>query len=431
MVHGHERSLASYITGMKARVLCALTIAAAIASTSTAYAAPFFLHDGDTVVFMGDSITEGGAYTTAVEDYVTTRFPTLSVRFVNSGVGRDKISGGVTGDMTVRLNRDVAPFKPTVVTMMFGMNDGAFRAFDQSTYDAFTSGYESALSSLKRLVPDVRLTLIRPSPYDEVSRPQWIGGGYNAVLTRYGDFVSHLAARNGALVVDFNSPVVSDLNATRSEDSDVASKLFPDRIHPTPAGGLLLAKALLKAWNATPVVSSVAIDARTGKVAAAFNAQIRCLTFGQTISWDELDAALPMPLPDDPLTQSVIANTDFNTSLNEQTLRISGLLPRRYRLTIDSKEIAVFDSTELAKGVNLAGYPTPMLVQAEDVHALTLAHNSLRMTRWRRVQLLKSATDAADYSQTMASIDRAETAVVKLQRQVATPRWHRFELALL
>lgn len=416
---------------MKARVLRALLIAATIVSASTAHAAPFFLRDGDTVVFMGDSITEGGACTTAVEDYVVTRFPTLSVRFVNSGVGKDKISGGITGDMTERLNRDVAAFKPTVVTMMFGMNDGAFRAFDQDAYDAFASGYESALSTLKRLVPDARLTLIQPSPYDEVTRARWIGGGYNAVLTRYGDFVSHLAARNGALTVDLNAPVVSDLNAIRSADPDSAGRLFPDRIHPTPAGGLLLAKALLKAWNATPAVSSIAIDAVTGKVATAFNAQIRRLTLGPALSWDELDAALPMPLPDDPLTRVVIAQTDFNAALNEQTLRVSGLLSRRYRLAIDGKEIAVFNAAELAKGVNLASYSTPMLAQAEDVHALTLAHNSLRMTRWRRVQLLKSATDASGYSQTLASIDRAEAAVVKLQRQVATPQWHRFELAPL
>ncbi|RKF51045.1 SGNH/GDSL hydrolase family protein [Paraburkholderia fungorum] len=416
---------------MKARVLRVLLIAATIVSASAAQAAPFFLRDGDTVVFMGDSITEGGAYTTAVEDYVVTRFPTLSVRFVNSGVGKDKISGGITGDMTERLNRDVATFKPTVVTMMFGMNDGAFRAFDQNAYDAFASGYESALSTLKRLVPDARLTLIQPSPYDEVTRARWIGGGYNAVLTRYGDFVSHLGARNGALTVDLNAPVVSDLNAIRSADPDAAGKLFPDRIHPTPAGGLLLAKALLKAWNATPAVSSVAIDAATGKVATALNAQIRRLTLAPALSWDELDAALPMPLPDDPLTRVVIAQTDFNAALNEQMLRISGLLSRRYRLAIDGKEVAVFDAAELAKGVNLAGYPTPMLAQAEDVHALTLAHNSLRMTRWRRVQLLKSATDASGYSQTLASIDRAEAAVVKLQRQVAMPQWHRFELSLL
>ncbi|HYS66157.1 MAG TPA: SGNH/GDSL hydrolase family protein [Paraburkholderia sp.] len=417
---------------MTARTLRALTVATcAIVSASTAHATPFFLRNGDTVVFMGDSITEGGAYTAAVEDYVTTRFPTLSVRFVNSGVGKDKISGGITGPMTERLRRDVAAFKPTVVTMMFGMNDGAFRPFDQNAYDAFASGYESALSTLRSLVPGVRLTLIQSSPYDEVTRAQWVGGGYNAVLTRYGNFVSHLGARNGALTIDLNAPVVSDLTAIRSTNPEAARKLFPDRIHPTPAGGLLLAKALLKAWGATSVVSAVAIDVRTGKIASVSNARIRRLTTGQTLSWEELDAALPMPMPDDPLTKTVVAETNFNESLNEQTLKVTGLLPRRYRLAVDGKEIAVFDASELANGVNLAEYSTPMLAQAADVHALTLAHNSLRMTRWRRVQLLKSVTGAADYARTMASIDRAEAAVVTLQRQVAIPQWHRFELTLL
>jgi hypothetical protein len=41
-------------------------------------------HDGDGVVFYGDSITEAASYTTFVESYVLTRFPGFNVAFVNS-----------------------------------------------------------------------------------------------------------------------------------------------------------------------------------------------------------------------------------------------------------------------------------------------------------------------------------------------------------
>ena len=60
----------------------------------TAAAKPFFLKNGDRICFYGDSITEQRFYTTDVELYVRTRFPKLHVRFVNSGVGGDRVSAG-------------------------------------------------------------------------------------------------------------------------------------------------------------------------------------------------------------------------------------------------------------------------------------------------------------------------------------------------
>src|SRR4051812_20793958 len=83
----------------------------------------FYLKDGDRVVFYGDSITEQRLYTTFTETYVLTRFPQLKVSFVHSGVGGDRVTGGRAGDIDLRLNRDVFAYKPTVMTIMLGMND--------------------------------------------------------------------------------------------------------------------------------------------------------------------------------------------------------------------------------------------------------------------------------------------------------------------
>ncbi|MDE1180164.1 SGNH/GDSL hydrolase family protein [Paraburkholderia sp.] len=411
------------------RTVVALTFSASASLVATqAHANAFFLHAGDTVVFLGDSITEGGAYTVPVEDYVVTRYPHMPVRFINSGVGKDKISGGLAGDMRERLDRDVAAFHPTVVTMMFGMNDGGFRSFDPHALDTFTTGYTAALTTLKTVAPHARLTLIRPSPYDDFTRAQWTGGDYNDVLIRYGDQVTHLASQSDATVADLNAPVVSDLRRLAAVQPDVASKLFPDRTHPVPAGGLLLAKALLEAWGATALVSSVDIDARGGVAMSTANAQLRAIARGPALSWDQLDAALPMPLPDDAMSKVVASTTDFTASLNQQILKVTGLPERRIQLSIDGKAVAVLDAADLADGVNLAALATPMTAQAADVHTLTLAHNSLRMTRWRRVQLVKTAAGVAGYKQALSAIDLAEASIVSLQREIAQPQWHHFEL---
>src|ERR1043165_3698247 len=90
----------------------------------------FALRDGDRVVFYGDSITDQRLYTTFTETYVVTRFPHMNISFVHSGWGGDRVSGGGGGPVDVRLYRDVLPYNPTVVTIMLGMNDGAYRAYD-------------------------------------------------------------------------------------------------------------------------------------------------------------------------------------------------------------------------------------------------------------------------------------------------------------
>src|SRR5260221_6815166 len=51
--------------------------------------AEFLIHDGDRVVFLGDSITEQRLYTTYIEAYALTRHPKWNLIFRNVGWGGD------------------------------------------------------------------------------------------------------------------------------------------------------------------------------------------------------------------------------------------------------------------------------------------------------------------------------------------------------
>src|SRR5271167_1886189 len=97
----------------------------------------FFLKDGDTVVFYGDSITHQRLYTAFTEAYVLTRFPQLRVNFISSGYSGDRVSGGSGGTIDQRLAHDVFPYHPTVVTVLLGMNDGEYRPYDDDTFAIF------------------------------------------------------------------------------------------------------------------------------------------------------------------------------------------------------------------------------------------------------------------------------------------------------
>src|SRR5579862_638654 len=202
----------------------------------------FALHDGDRVLFYGDSITDNQFYPQFVENYVLTRYPNLKVTFLNYGWSGDKVSGGGGGDIEKRLTRDVFPFHPTVVTIMLGMNDGQYHfTWDDGIAKTFETGYEHILDELKSH-GNPRLTFIKPSPYDDVTLP---ATGYNAVLQRFGEYLDGLAPKVGAVAVDFNSPMVDLLTKAKESEPEAARKLIPDRIHPTWPAHMVMGDALI------------------------------------------------------------------------------------------------------------------------------------------------------------------------------------------
>src|SRR5881394_2064677 len=201
------------------------TLCLVVFLTFQSRAETFALKDGDRVVFYGDSITDQRLYTTFTETYVVTRFPKLDVSFVHSGWGGDRVTGGGGGPIDLRLRRDVVAYKPTVMTIMLGMNDGSYRAFDEKIFDTYAKGYQHIIDSVKEALPGIRFTAIQTSPFDDVTQPPRFEGGYNAVLVRYSQFVKELAAREKLSVADLNTPIVAALEKAKSTDAELAKKI--------------------------------------------------------------------------------------------------------------------------------------------------------------------------------------------------------------
>jgi lysophospholipase L1-like esterase len=391
--------------------------------------ADFYLHPNDTVVFYGDSITDQRLYTTYVETFVVTRYPKLPVRFVHSGWGGDRVTGGGGGPIDDRLKRDVLTYKPTVMTIMLGMNDGRYKAFDDDTFRVFTDGYEHIVKSMKDAVPNLRITLIDPSPYDDVTRAPLFDGGYNAVLLKYGEYLRTLAERNHLDFADLNTRLVKTLERANATDPASAQRIVPDRVHPHRSGHLLMAVSLLEAWGATPTVTGVEIDAASAKVKEAANTVVSDVDTANSIRWTQKDEALPMPVPmNDPLMALAVKSSDFVEKFNRETLRVTGLSAPSYQLKINGRLIGAFTRETLASGINLAELDTPMMQQAAQVHDLTIKRADIHNIRWRQVQLPLQNMLPARAAAVEDNLDALDNDLAAIQRATAQPASCSYEL---
>ena len=383
------------------------------------------LHEGDRVLFYGDSITAQRLYTRFVEDFLLTRYPGMHVRFINAGVPGDTVYGGYTGDQATRLKRDVFPAQPTVVTVMLGMNDGYYVPFEQKYLDIYKEGYRASLASIRSRLPGVRITLVTPTPYDEVTHGTEFAH-YNEVVSRHAAFVKDLAATSHLPESDFYEAITNLTKSGAAKNTALAGLLIPDRIHPGEAAHWVMAAELARTWGFSPLVSSVSLDATQATVVSAENAQILSLQKEDDgLRWTQIDEALPLPLPlEDGMMQFVLSISNL-AAMDQRIMRVRGLVASHYRLTIDGHAIASFSREQLAEGVNLALYPTPMENQSKDVDGMELKRAQLdEATFILTIDDPKSSPEDA----ALSAIHAKGSALLEEQRKAVQPGPHRFEL---
>ena len=401
------------------------------ASCAFAPAQEFALKDGQTVVFYGDSITAQRLYTRFVEDFVLTRYPALHVRFVNAGVPGDQVSGGYAGTMAQRVQRDVQPFHPAMITVMVGMNDGWWGTESPKIDAAFQKGYGELLDTLRKAAPEATITLIRPSPYDEITHGTEFPE-YSRVIDDLAQDVSTIAAErrasgdNKLLLADFHQSLVDALQRAKTQTPQLAPLIVPDRIHPAEIGHWIMAAQLLSAWHVDPTVSSLTLNASTVQATDIQRTTATQLTkTAKGLQWIQTDQALPLPFDfNNAMIPLLLAISDI-AKLDRLILRVQALAPGQYELLIDGKPVSTFSSEELASGINLALYKTPMVDQARDIDSIENQRMQLDQARF-----ILSADVKEDATSTMAEdkLRQAQDQLAAEIRKKLQPSPHKFEL---
>lgn len=340
--------------------------------------APF--KNGDRVVFLGDSITHHGQYMEQIALYYATRFPEADIWFSNSGQSGDVVSGAMR-----RLERDVFAKKPTVVAVMFGMNDvrrgdwprrgGSKRqcARRRKAIGDFKANMVKLVSAIRERANNPTIVYLTPSPFDQTCL---IGGKPSNLVCNNGlaDLGAWIAARakdEGALCVDLQTFLRSLNEREQAKDPHWSfmrsGKDAFDRVHPSVFGHQFFAYAFLKAQGVPADVSRIAIDAARGVATDLCNAEVKDLVTTKTsVSFTARETALPYPF--DGERRKACEYAPIVEDLNRETFRVTGLAAGAYVLKIDGRTVGEWTAQELAAGVNLAmNEQTPQNEQARMV----------------------------------------------------------------
>jgi lysophospholipase L1-like esterase len=331
------------------------------------------LKDGDTFVFLGDSITHQCLYTQYVEDYFYTRMPKVRIHFHNAGVGGDRAQNALD-----RFEDDVAAFKPKYVTILLGMNDGAYRDFDKGTFDTYQAGMTALLDKIAAL----GATAIPMTPTMFDSRAKKLKGDngeprntyYNGVLSLYGSWLREQSLNRGLGFVDMWSPLNNLTFSQRKTNADWT--MIADAVHPGPVGQTVMAAAIISDAVPKTVVSQTMIIADSAKpVATTANAKVSELKVeAGKVTFTLAANALPWVLPPD--TADGVKLTSLGHRYSNEKLTVRQLPVGKYELKIDGTPVGQFAEGQLAFGVELEGNDkTPQYQQALKVALLNKQRN--------------------------------------------------------
>jgi lysophospholipase L1-like esterase len=335
----------------------------------------------DVVCYVGDSITHGGTYHSIVTLFYATRFPGSPMRFYNEGIGGDRASM-IMSDERYRLNVDILGKKPTVASIMLGMNDvgrvdyepgrtgpdvEAKRAASLATYH---DNMQKLIESLTKI--GARLILITPSIYEEAPKFSVPGDaaepavGVNAVLGKCALQVREFAKEYHAGVADFWG-TMNAVNEEQRKTDPLFSVVGPNRIHPGPIGHFVMAYAFLKAQNVPHEVATISVNAHKKAADHEMNCKIDKVIASKTgVEFDALEGALPMVVPEE--AKPALKLVPFEGQFNQEVVKVSGLKKGNYELKIDQNVIGEYSADELNRGVDIAENPaTPQYQQSEAV----------------------------------------------------------------
>jgi len=215
----------------------------------------FLFKQGQTIAFIGDSITQQGDYVEVVKKYLGEKHDDLQLKVVNLGLSSETVSGlsepihnPPRPLLFNRLDQILEEAQPNVVFFYYGINDGIYHPFREANFEAYKKGVQRFLDEMQDR--EIKVMLLTPTPFlqkEEIANPLEEGETYSyknpyylynkEVMQVYRDYILSVEHPSVVQKIDIYQPLL--------EQKELA--FGDDPIHPTKAGHQLIAKTIIEA----------------------------------------------------------------------------------------------------------------------------------------------------------------------------------------
>ena len=376
------------------------------------------LQPNDHVAICGDSITQQRRYSVFMEDYFLMCQPVAGLTTTQFGRSGEKVPGFLS-----RIDNEVLPFKPTLATTCYGMNDGHYAPMTDETGTTYRQALTDSVQKLK--AGGVRAIVVgSPGCVDAAAFKNPHGPtsaeDYNKTLDALKGIAQEVAKKEGVAFADIHTLMMAVNAQAKAAYGENYQLVAGGGIHPNNNGHLVMAYALLKGLGCDGAIGTITVDLDANTAQGSAGQKIVSCANG-TVQVES--TRYPFCFQGDPNTPDqkeacMLKFFPFNNDLNRYLLVVKGLKGTKARVTwgMVTKE---FFAADLAKGINLAAefLVNPFSAPFAKVNAAVLAQQSQESTLENAyLRLLRSkAPDAgAFYANGMAENKKLADAAASL-----------------
>ena len=219
---------------MKIRIPFLLVLMANLAQADT-------LKKNERIVFLGDSITQGGARPGGYVDLFKKKLAAE-----HAGLGATIIGAGISGnkvpDLQRRLERDVLSKDPTLVFIYIGINDVWHWNRNKGTKkEVFEAGLKDIIGKIQ--AKNARVILCTPTVIGEKTDGS---NKFDPMLEEYSAISRKVVKDTGSQLLDLRKAFFEHLGKSNPDNKD-RGILTRDTVHMNAAGNDFLARLFLRA----------------------------------------------------------------------------------------------------------------------------------------------------------------------------------------
>ena len=313
------------------------------------------LKPGDHVALVGDSITEQKIYTRFIADYLWASSGVADLDVAQFGWGGETAPGFLS-----HLDRSLDWFKPTAVTLLYGMNDGHYTTFTPDIGKQYGDAMGKILDGLKTLGATT-VVVSTPGAVDTTTFKRATPAAvYNDNLAALGAIGKGLADARSLRFADTHEAMIDAMARAKAAFGQNYAVCGGDGVHPDNDGHLVMMASFLENLGCDGAIATITIGAdgkataSAGHTIASDGAHSTELITDKGIDIDS--TRWPFVLGGDGKatnsTRAMAPFIDFTARLDRFTVVMPDCTWAKAKITWGTVSVTV-DGAQLKTGVNL------------------------------------------------------------------------------